>query len=321
MKCLVTGANGFIGSHLVRYLLDNGHEVKAVDCTEPAETIADNRLKNVQVRQSAVDSAIWEGVCRDVEVIFHLAGRANRGNDSSPSSRSVFFRDNLEITRALAEGAIKARVRRFVFAGSVTVYGAASLSGEAFREDSPAAPHPNDIYAQSKLAAEEFLLSGSVCSAMEPVIVRLPLVYGSGVKGNMATLMRLAASGLPLPLAGIKNRRSLINIPNCVDFLLAAASHAAAGGRVLLTSDREDVATPDLIRAIAHGIGKRARLFPVPAGLLKIICSLTGQKWRFEKLAGNFQINPSASCASLGWSPKVSFAEGITLMCAGYMGA
>ena len=321
MKCLVTGANGFIGSHLVRYLLDNGHEVRAVDCSAPAEIIADKSLENVQVREGAVDSAIWEGVCRGMEVIFHLAGRAHRGDDSSPSARSVYFRDNFEITRALAEAAIKARVRRFVFAGSVAVYGTASAFGEAFSEDTPAAPHPNNIYAQSKLAAEEFLLSCNVCAVLETVIVRLPLVYGAGVKGNMATLMRLAASGLPLPLAGITNRRSFINIPNCVDFLLAAASHPNAGGRVLLASDREDVTTPDLIRAIARETGKPARLFTVPAAFLKMACFLSGQKGRFEKLAGNFEIDPSVSCAFLGWSPKVCFAEGIALMCAEYRGA
>ena len=319
MKCLVTGANGFIGTHLVRHLLDAGHEVRAVGSSEPMERVASERLEYVQVAQSAVDSAIWQGVCRDVEVVFHLAGRAHRGNDSSASARLAYLRDNLEMPRALAEAALKERVRRFVFASSVTVYGAASAPSEAFREDSPVAPHSDDVYAQSKRAAEEFLLSDS--AALEPVVIRLPLVYGAGVKGNMATLVRLATSGLPLPLAGINNRRSFINIPNCVDFLLTAACHPGAGWRILLATDREDVSTPDLIRAIARESGKSARLFPVPSGLLKMACSLLGQKARFEKLAGNFQIDPEASCALLDWSPKVGFAEGIAQMCAGYRGS
>jgi nucleoside-diphosphate-sugar epimerase len=251
-----------------------------------------------------------------VEVVFHLAGRAHRGDNSSPSARSIYFQDNLEMTRALAEAAMKARVRRFVFASSVAVYGTASV-GEAFREDSPVAPHPDSVYAQSKWAAEEFLLSE--CAALEPVVIRLPLVYGVGVKGNMATLMRLAASGLPLPLAGIDNRRSFINIPNCVDFLLTAACHPNAGGQILLASDREDVTTPGLIRMIANEFGKTggkpARLFSVSPKFLRAACSLLGQKARFEKLAGDFQIDPRASCALLGWSPKVSLAEGIAKMC------
>ena len=316
MKCLVTGASGFIGAYLVRYLLNAGHEVRTVDSSETAEDTGNKRLENVFVARSTVDPAIWQEVCRDVEVVFHLAGRAHRGNDSSSSVHDVYFRDNLELTRALAEAARKAQVRRFVFTSSVTVYGVASVAGEAFREDSSVAPHPNDVYAQSKRAAEAFLLSDEFCSALEPAIVRLPLVYGAGVKGNMSMLMRLARSGLPLPLAGIDNRRSFINIPNCVDFLLAVACHPDAGGRILLASDREDVSTPDLIRAIARELGKPARLFSIPFGLLKIGCSVPVLGSRLEKLAGNFQIDPTASCALLGWSPKVSFSEGIAQMCA-----
>jgi len=318
MKCLVTGANGFIGRHLVRHLLDAGHEVRAADTSEPDRSIADKRLESVQIANSAVDLSVWQDVCQGVEVIFHLAGRAHRGNEASPTTRSIYFRDNLEVTRALAQAALKARVRRFVFASSVTVFGTASIPGKAFREDSPAAPHPNDVYAQSKQAAEAFLLSDDVRAGLEPVIVRLPLVYGLGVKGNMAMLMRLAHSGLPLPLAGVNNQRSFISIPNCVDFFLTAACHPDAEGRVLLVADREDVTTPDLIRAIARESGKSARLFSIPSGLLKMACSLLGQKERFEKLASNFQVDPTASCALLGWSPKVSFAEGIAQMCAGY---
>ena len=321
MNCLVTGANGFIGSRLVRYLLDIGHEVRAVDSSEQAKSIAGDRLERVNIARGTADFTIWQAICRDVEVIFHLAGRAHHGDGSLPSARSVYFRDNLEMTRVLATAAVKARVRRFVFTSSVAVYGTASTSGEVFRENSPVAPHPDNVYALSKLAAEEFLLSGSVCAALEPVVVRLPLVYGAGVKGNMAALIRLARSGLPLPLGGIDNRRSFINITNCVEFLLSAACRPGAGGRILLASDREDVTTPDLIRAIAREMGKPVRLFPAPSWFLKTACFLTGQKAHFEKLAGNFQIDPSVSCALLDWSPKVSFAEGITRMCMAHRGA
>jgi len=313
VKCLVTGASGFIGTHLVRYLLDAGHEVRAVSTSVPARNYFDEKLENVQVARSAVDTADWLEVCRGIEVVFHLAARVHRGDNSSPSARLIYFQDNLEMTRALAEAALKARVRRFVFTTSVAVYGAASVAGEAFREDSPVAPRPDSVYAQSKRAAEEFLLS---CVALEPVIVRLPLVYGAGVKGNMATLMRLASSSVPLPLAGIDNRRSLINVSNCVDFLLTAACHPNAGGQVLLASDGEDVVTPELIRMIARELRKPVRLFSMPPTLLRATCSLFGQKARFEKLAGSFQIDPAASCALLGWSPKTSLAEGIAQMCA-----
>ena len=320
VKCLVTGASGFIGGYLIRCLLDNGHDVRAVDSSE--QTAGDNQveisgLETVRITRRSVDLTAWQAVCQDIEAVFHLAGRTHRKDGYLQSMRSVYFRDNFEMTRTLAEAAIKAGARRFIFTSSVAVYGAVSAVGEAFREGSPVSPHNDDFYAQSKLAAEEFLLSNNVCSALEPVIVRLPLVYGAGAKGNIATLARLAQSGMPLPLSGIDNRRSFISIQNCVDFLHAAACRPGAGGRVLLASDCADVSTTDLIHAIARELRKPARLFPMPSWILKIICSLSGQKARFEKLAGNFQIDPSASCDFLGWSPKVGFTEGIALMCAG----
>ncbi|MCL2020617.1 MAG: NAD-dependent epimerase/dehydratase family protein [Betaproteobacteria bacterium] len=318
MKCFVTGANGFIGRHLVSGLLAAGYAVRAATSSGQIEALGEDlpigakTPEIVRVAQGALEPAVWQAVCRDVEIVFHLAGRAQRGKDALPGARQEYFRDNLQLTRVLAEAALAARVKRFVFASSVTVYGASSAGGQAFREDSP--PLPEDAYAQSKLATEEFLLAKG--GDLAPVIVRLPLVYGAGVKGNMAALARLAQSGLPLPLAGINNRRSFVNIPNCVDFLLAAACHPESGGRVLLVSDREDVATPDLLRMLAHAAGKRARLFAVPPPLLQMACTLLGQKARFAKISGNFQIDPAASCALLGWQPRVSLAEGIAGMCA-----
>ena len=119
---------------------------------------------------------------------------------------------------------------RFVFASTVGVYGTVLPSGKPFREVLPTAPHSGNVYAQSKLAAEEFLLSADI-RTLDPVIVRLPLVYSAGVKRNMATLVRLVRSGLSFPLAGIDNRRSFINIPNCVDFLLTTACYPGVGGQ------------------------------------------------------------------------------------------
>ncbi|MDR2219361.1 MAG: NAD-dependent epimerase/dehydratase family protein [Methylobacillus sp.] len=316
MKCLVTGANGFVGAHLVRHLLNTGHEVRAVVSTEQTGTANANGVEYARVARSEVDATAWQAACRDVDVIFHLAGRAHHGDAFSPAARAVYFRDNWEMTRALTQAAITEQVRRFVFSSSVTVYGVASVAAQPLREDTSAQPHPDDVFAQSKLAAEKFLLSNEIRAALEPVIVRLPLVYGAGVKGNMAMLIKLTQSGLPLPLAGIDNRRSFVNIPNCVDFLLTAATYPDATGKILLTSDGEDVSTPDLLRAIAHASGKSVRLFSVPLGLLKAACILLGKKAYYEKLAGNFQIDSSASCKLLGWSPKVSFTDGIAQMCA-----
>jgi len=311
MKCLVTGANGFIGRHLINSLLAAGHEVRAVTSSGGLE--AGKSLEVVRIERGALDPALWQAACADVELVFHLAGRAHHGNNATPAERQRYFADNVDLTVALAQAARAAGVKRFIFASSVTVYGASSPPGYAFREDAKPLPLAADAYALSKLAAEEFLLSPEMRD-LATTIVRLPLVYGRGVKGNMALLMRLA--GLPLPLSGIENRRSFVGIGNCTDFLLAAALHPEAAGRVLLVSDREDVSTPDLLRLIARVLGKKARLFFVPPAFLRALCFLPGLRARYEKMSANFQIDPAASCQLLGWQPKLSLAEGIAAMCA-----
>jgi UDP-glucose 4-epimerase len=328
MKFLVTGASGFIGGHLCRHLLDAGHWVRAA-CSAPENAdslrarVADasnvKALELVRVERSCVNPVSWQVVCQGVDAIFHLAGRAHRGDQSSSDALLVYRRDHLDVTQALANAALHAGVRHFIFVSSATIYGTHSPAGQAFREDSPAAPHARDPYALAKLAAEDFLRAPEVASTLNSVIVRSPLVYGPGVKGNMLSLLRLVARGLPLPLAGIDNRRSFVGIHNLVDFLLCAATHENARGKTLLVSDGEDVSTPELIRAMARGLGKHPRLFHVPPEMLRAASALLGQRARYGKLADNFQIDAAWSRDLLNWRPRTGFAEGIAGMCAAYM--
>ncbi|GHU05046.1 UDP-glucose 4-epimerase [Betaproteobacteria bacterium] len=327
MKFLVTGSGGFIGGHLCRHLLDAGHVVRAV-CSAPesadflrVRTLDANNaklLEFVRVERSCVNPASWQVACQGVDVVFHLAGRAHRSDKLSSDALEVYRRDNLEVTQALAKAAILAGVPRFIFISSATVYGTHSLAGQVFREDSPVAPHECDPYAISKREAEVFLQTPEIRALLTPTVVRLPLVYGAGVKGNMLALMRLVARNLPLPLASIDNRRSFVSIPNLVDFLLCAALNEKVKGQTLLVSDNEDVSTPTLIRAIALGLGKKVPLFAVSPRLLQVASRLLGQGARYEKLASNFQLDTVWSRDLLDWQPKTGFAEGIAEMCAAY---
>ncbi|GHU15201.1 NAD-dependent epimerase [Betaproteobacteria bacterium] len=304
-----------------------GYVVRAV-CSAPesadflrkltADVKHTKALELVRVKRSCVNPASWQVACQGVDAIFHLAGRAHRSDKASSDALEVYRRDNLEVTQALAKAAILAGVPRFIFISSATVYGTHSLAGQAFREDSPVAPHERDPYAISKREAEVFLQTPEIRAAIAPTIVRLPLVYGAGVKGNMRSLMRLVASGLPLPLASIDNRRSFISIPNLVDFLLCAALNEKAKGQTLLVSDNEDVSTPMLIRAIALSLGKNVPLFAVSPRLLQVASRLLGQGGRYEKLVGSFQLDAAWSRELLGWQPVSGFAGGIAGMCAGY---
>jgi nucleoside-diphosphate-sugar epimerase len=327
MKFLVTGASGFIGGHLCRHLLDAGHVVRAVCSSPKSEDFLRTRVSDankikvlefIRIERSCVNPASWRNACLEVDAVFHLAGRAHRSDKSSSDALDVYRRDNLEVTQVLANAAIHAGVRHFIFISSATVYGTHSIDGQAFQEDSSVAPHEHDPYAISKREAEIFLQTPELRAAMATTIVRLPLVYGAGVKGNMCSLMRLVASGLPLPLASMDNRRSLVSIPNLVDFLLCAALNEKARGQTLLLSDNEDVSTPVLIRAIALGLGKKARLFAVPPRLLQAASFMLGQRARYEKLAASFQLDAAWSRNLLNWRPPVGLAEGIAEMCAAY---
>jgi nucleoside-diphosphate-sugar epimerase len=318
VKFLVTGASGFIGGHLCRRLLAAGHRVRAA-CSAPeraealqaAQTPA---LELFPVAHENTDAEQWQAACAGVEGIIHLAGRAHR-EKSSEIALSAYRHVNQELARITA-AAMASGVKNFVFVSSATVYGLRSFAGAAFSENSPAIPHPGDAYAVAKREAENILRSPRVMAALSPIIVRPPLVYGPGVKGNMLALLRLAALGLPLPLAGIDNRRSFVGIHNLVDFLLRAATHENARGQTLLVSDAEDVSTPQLIRAIACGLGQEPRLFSLPPALLHLASAVLGQGARYGKLADNFQLDPTNSFTLLDWRPQTAFANGIQEMCA-----
>jgi nucleoside-diphosphate-sugar epimerase len=149
---------------------------------------------------------------------------------------------------------------------------------------------------------------------METVVLRPPLVYGPGVKGNLLALMRTLARGMPLPLGGIHNRRSLIGLENLVSALLLALTHPAAAGRTFLLADGEDLSTTQLIQLIAAGLGRPARLLPVPSALLTLAGLVTGRRATIGRLIGSLQVDAGAIRAALGWQPPVSTAEGLARM-------
>ena len=321
MYALVTGASGFIGRSLCQHLLAEGWQVRASTASDAGEAALralsghSGRLEIVRVPHFCDTPEGWRDACRECDVVFHLAGIAHRGDGRNADPDALYRRGNVDVTLALAQAAAEAGVSRFVFASSITVYGNASPAGMPFTEISAVAPAEG--YARSKLEAETGLLRGD-WNDMQVTIVRLPLVYGAGVKGNLRAFLKLVALGLPLPFARLENRRSFVNLANLVDFLRCAALHENAANRILLVSDREDLSTPALIRAIARGLGQPARLFPFPPNLLKTACTLLGQGIRYEKLSASFQIDPAVSCALLGWHPTTCLAEGIIPMCAAY---
>lgn len=151
-------------------------------------------------------------------------------------------------------------------------------------------------------------------TSLEVVIVRPPLVYGPGVKGNLARLLGWIGRGIPLPLAEIRNARSLIGIDNFTSALQTCLVHPAAAGRTYLVSDGEDVSTPELVRRLGRHLGKPARLFALPTPLLESLGGLTGRRTDVQRLTGSLIVDDSRIRRELGWIPPCTLDEGLTQM-------
>ena len=149
------------------------------------------------------------------------------------------------------------------------------------------------------------------------MVVRLPLVYGNTVKGNLAKLIKLVKSGIPFPLSLVKNQRSMIGMDNLVDLLTRCIDHPEASGKTFLASDGEDLSTPELIKLIASSMRKNANLFPFPISMLKFLGSVFGKKEEINRLVVSLRIDNSYTKEILNWTPPVSVDEGIRRMVQG----
>ena len=291
-RILVTGAAGFIGRVLCRTLAAHGHDVAGAvrAVTGPVDGA---HLLGLGSFGPGTD---WARALDGAEIVCHLGQRAHRKGD---------VRGEPETAAALARAALRAGARRLVYLSSINAMGTASPPGRPFRAGDE--PRPQDAYGRGKIATERAL---AAVSGIELAVIRPPLVYGPGVGANFRALMRLAASGLPVPLGGIDNRRSLIFVENLADLIAAAALHPGAAGQVLLVRDGQDVSTPALVRALAAALGVPARLFRWP-----------GIGFAVPALTRTLQVDDAPTRARLGWSPPVSFAAGLAATAASFRDA
>ena len=178
-------------------------------------------------------------------------------------------------------------------------------------------PNPKDPYAVTKFQAEKVLWDISVKTGLEVTVIRPPLVYGYGVKGNLSRLIKLIKSGIPLPLGMIENERSMIGLDNLISLLIRCVDHPDAAGKIFLASDGKDLSTPELINLIANSMGRKVRLFPFPVFLLKFFGSILGKKKEMDRLVGSLKIDSQYVQKVLNWRSPVSVSEGIRRMIKG----
>lgn len=300
MTVLLTGGTGFVGS-AVSKLLAQRHNVviagggdSAQSATSFATAVKTERLPGL---------GGWRSALEGCSALVHLAGRAHVMRESSEHPLTDFRRVNVEGTLGLARLALDAGVKRFVFVSSIGVNGNYTTES-SLNETSPATPHAD--YAISKWEAEQGLWNVVRGSAMELVIVRPPLVYASHAPGNFGRLLKLVASGVPLPLAAVRNKRSMVALENLTDFLALCVEHPAAANELFVISDGQEVSTPEIIRHLARGMGRPSRLFHVPTQCLRFGAQLLGKKGMYSQLCDSLVVDSSKAKELLGWSSSVS---------------
>ncbi|MCQ4280802.1 SDR family oxidoreductase [Pseudomonas stutzeri] len=306
MRVLVTGASGFLGSALVPVLKQQGHEVVA---TTRRAVSAPVQAVEYRVVGDLNGASEWDSPLQNIDVVVHTAARVHVMDEYSRDPLSAFRQVNVFATLGLARQAAQAGVRRFVFISSIKVSGEQTRPGTPFRADD--IPGPIDPYGISKLEAEVGLLALAARTGMEVVIVRPPLIYGPGVKGNFASMIKLVEKGLPLPLGAIHNKRSLVGIGNLVDLITRCLNHPAAANQMFLVSDGQDLSTTELLKGVAEAMGKPARLVPVPAGMLQLGATLLGKKAMAQRLLGSLQVDISKTREMLDWTPPYPVDEGL----------
>jgi nucleoside-diphosphate-sugar epimerase len=308
MRILVTGGSGFVGGALSNALAAQAyvHVRKTVRHAKHRTGKADADV----VVADLSPQADWSKALAGMEVVVHTAARVHVINDHATNPLDEFRTVNVEGTLNLARQAAITGVRRFIFLSSIKVNGEATYPGFPFTCQAVTAPE--DAYGISKAEAEAGLQHLAQQTGMEVVIIRPPLVYGPGVKGNFSSLLGWVARGLPLPLGAVtNNRRSLVGLDNLVDLILTCIDHPKAANQTFLVSDGEDLSTTDLLQRIGKAMNRSVHLIPVPVRILHIASSLLGKRAIAERLLGSLQVDISKTCTLLDWKPHVSVDEGL----------
>lgn len=302
MKILVTGANGFIGSALCPYLSGLGHAVVPVvrrPCDLP-------HAKIIKLDEEAE----WGPALGGCDCVIHLAGRAHVMRESEPDPLAAFRVANVDATMHLARRAFAAGVKRFIFVSSIKVNGEETAQDCHFRPDD--LPRPKDAYAISKFEAEQALLSFAQKNKLEVVIIRPPLVYGPGARGNFERVLKWVARGIPLPLSAINNnRRSLVCLYNLNHLISTCIEHPSAANQIFLVSDGEDLSTSDLLVRTSRALGRKPRLFYVPTWMLKACTLIVNEPDLYLRLCCSLQLDITKNKELLKWLPPISVDEGL----------
>lgn len=255
----------------------------------------------------------WTEALQGVEVVVHLAARAHVLKEQG-RALDVFRQVNLEGTQALAMQAAQNGVRRMIFVSSVKVNGEETFD-RAFTEDDP--PKPEDAYGISKWEAEQVLAEVAAETGLEVTILRPPLVYGPGVKGNLLRLLGGIRQGRVFPLGAVQNKRSMLGLDNLCGALCLCANHPKTG--TYLLADSETISTAELVRVLARAMDRQVSMFAVPVPLMELAAKFIKKQAEFRRLTGSLEINAARIQQELGWSQGKTLNQGLNEMVQWYV--
>ena len=299
---LVTGANGFVGRVLCAQLAASGFKVRKAVRTPDSGSPDTVAVGDIGERSD------WRAALTGVSHVVHLAARTHVLRETAADPIAEYRKINVQGTERLARSVAELGIRRLLFLSSVKVNGERTEKRPYAEND---VPRPEDAYGASKWEAEQALARVAAETGLEVVVLRPPLIYGPGVKGNFLRLMNFVARGLPLPLGAIANRRSLIYAGNLADAIVKALAAREAAGKTYLLNDGEDVSTPALVRLLARSLGVKSRLIPVPLAVLGLAATLAGKREELARLAGSLQVDSARIRRELGWQPPFTLAQGL----------
>jgi nucleoside-diphosphate-sugar epimerase len=318
MRVLVTGGSGFIGQALARRLIAQGMTVRAISRREPYPVIPGVEWRSLSHADADV---AWHEAMAGCDTVVHLAALAHQIGRAATGRSSEFHELNVELTRRVARASMATGVKRVVFMSSIAAM--CSRSEEPVDEARPC--DPQDDYGRSKLEGERVLESELSAAAVDWCILRPPLIYGPGNPGNMARLLRLARSGLPLPLGAIRNRRSFMFIDNLVDAIATVVTYAGDIRATYVLGDDSHFSTAQLVGAMAAASGRPVRMIAVPVAVLKLagrvgdlaarISGLsTGiDSYSVERLTGSLPVSSARFRRAFSWKPPVDVSSAIAL--------
>ena len=300
---LVTGASGFVGRALVTELAGLGYSVRAA-MRQPADVFP----RNVEVVavSDLTRPVEWRALLKGIETVVHLAGIAHAGPEIA---EEAYDRVNRLATAELAKAAHAVGVRHLVFISSIRAQSGPSSTTILHETD---VPKPTDAYGRSKLAAEEAVRAAGVPFT----ILRPVLIYGPGVKGNLARLIALAQQPWPLPLGLCRNRRSMLARQNLVSAIHFALQHPSTNGETYIVADPQPLTLAEIVAALRAGQGRRPGLLPVPPALIALAANVAGRGDDWQRIGGAMIASPTR-LLDAGWEPPVETRTGLAALATG----